>query len=140
MGPRSTTFTGDGGGAYPAVGIPWLGEGVVTSISELPEVLPITDQASGTIRLLVDIYEVPFGRTLEFASIRLKFEDAERNLFNQIHTFNIFHDDGRYYWGPAFERLTMIPFSKRSNIRDESLSISFSDDSSELLYERAGTY
>jgi hypothetical protein len=124
----------------PSAGIPWLREGVQASIPELPEVLPTTGQVSGTVRLLADIYEVSLGHTLEFASVRLKFEDAERNLFNQVHTFNIFHDHGRYYWGLAFERLTMIPFSKRSHIGDESLRMSFSDDSSELIYERAGTY
>lgn len=91
------------------------------------------------MRFLAHPYEIPAGRTTEFASIQLKFEDTERNLFDQIHTFTIFHHNGRYSWGLAFERLTMVPFSKRSHIMDDSLDVTFPDDSTEIIYERASS-
>ncbi len=58
-------------------------------------------EASGTVRIDTTSYEIAEGRTPEFASIELKFQDTERNLFQQTFTFNIFRHEASKYLSVA---------------------------------------
>lgn len=120
-----------------ADGDAWLVQGIRTSLPGLPQVLQVGSEASGAVKIDTTSYEIPEGRTLEFVSIELKFQDAERNLFQQTYTFNVVRHGARCYLSVAYERLKMTALRKRW-IGDEDVGSGLFPDPAEIIYERAG--
>ncbi|MEQ1839263.1 MAG: hypothetical protein ABL994_02540 [Verrucomicrobiales bacterium] len=119
-----------------ADGIDWLREGVSTSIQPLPQFINPGEEASGLIDLQVDYYEIPMGRTLEFASVDLKFEDTERNLYTQKLTFNLwFGNNESSHFSLAYERLDMLPFDQR-DVEFSGFMVSIEKKAIKNIYER----
>ena len=115
----------------------WLLRGIGTSLSPLPPLFDVGKEASGTTRLYVNTYTIPAGRTREFASITLKFQDTEGNLFEQTTTYNVFRIDTRCSLSVAYERLAMTPYTKRW-LGDTEVGRSILPDPATVVYERAG--
>lgn len=114
----------------------WLLKGIRTTLAPVPPILDVGKDASGTAELFVKAYQIPAGRTREFASITLKFQDVEGNLFQQTLTFNVFRHDARYYVSLAYERLAMTPYTNRW-LGDNKVAGRILPDRATVIYERA---
>ena len=95
---------------------------------------------SSNIKIRPEVYEVPNGGTLEFARVELRFEDSDRNLFQQTQTFNLFRHDHGSYLILMYDALLMISFKKRSYVSDGSLSFGIDTKKAERIYERVGIF
>lgn len=118
----------------------WLHNAVSTSINELPQMLHPGAGVDSRIEIHPEVYEIPSKRTPEFARVELRFEDSDRNLFQQTQTFNLFRHSHGLYWILMYDALLMIPFQKRSYVADGSLSTGIDSKKAEHVYERVGIF
>ena len=118
----------------------WPHDEVSTSVEGLPPMLHPGDGVNSKIRISAEVYEIPNGRTLEFARVEFRFEDSDRNLFQQTQTFNLFKRDHCLYWILMYDALLMIPFRKRSYVTDGSITIGIDTKNAEHIYERVGHF
>lgn len=120
-----------------SLGDDWLREGIRQSLPGLPQVLEVGAEASGAITMETNLYKIPEGRTPEFARIELKFQDAERNLFQQTYVFDVFRLGAHNYLSVVYERLKMTDLRRRWH-GDASVGTARLPDPAEIIYERAG--
>ena len=117
---------------------PWLRNGIRVSIPNIPPALDSGQSAGGGISVPVDDYALPQGRSDEVVSVHAKYEDLERNLYTLTQTYNCFRHETKHYLTLASERLTMLPSRRRRHVGDQSLSMTYSEDRPEVIYERVG--
>jgi hypothetical protein len=118
----------------------WLDEAISTDLSGLPEVIQTGQQILSEVNLYVAPFVISERQITEFCKLRLKFEDSERNLYELRQCFDLFCTGQRYLFTLKYDALSLLPFRKRRNIGDDSLTSSHSDDAKNWvrLYERVG--
>jgi len=118
----------------------WLEEGIMTSLSGLPEIILTSQQILSDVRLHALPYVISEGRISEFCELHLKFEDSERNLYELRQLFDLSHYGERYSLTLKYDALAVLPYRKRRFIGDDSLTSGYSENDKkwELLYRRVG--